>query len=409
MILNIFIFCAKICSFFLQVNQLVSKVRNQTEAIERQLRIQAEVQLTQLADVFDNPVSNMTAYKRASTLLKMAKENNTVAANAAADIRRPLQGIDLTPTIVIGEKIEGVRLDLVKSRIVFWGILFFWFRWPVTMAVLSVLLVLCVILLVGVARHNRCALIAFSVCGLIAVIASYLMASVYLASGVALGDLCVAPEKYVEDQVTADASKEILRYYTSCERARANPFTQRLREAKTTVENMRTCLNMLRKPAGELFPKANLDTKFTSLLNEVHATVRNFFVLLRFFKCGVRLVFCFEYSVSVFQVNSADTLITSLTALVDCRALHIHYLRGTRALCNVGLTGLTLMLLSAILAGLLLTTLVWVDSHTWIYIRKRLALFAFSKQKRFTVFVLCQQEGLPSSERNGFILTSASG
>lgn len=70
-------------------------------------------------------------------------------------------------------------------------------------------------------------------------------------------------------------------------------------------------------------------------------------------------------------MNSADTLITSLTALVDCRALHIHYLRGARALCNVGLTGLTLMLLSAILAGLLLTTLVWVDSHTWIYIRKR--------------------------------------
>lgn len=147
------------------------------------------------------------------------------------------------------------------------------------MAILSVLLVLCVILLVGVARHNRCALIAFSVCGLIAVIASYLMASVYLASSVALGDLCVAPEKYIEDQVYSDASKEIFRYYTSCERARANPFTQRLREAKTTVENMRACLNTLRKPAGELFPKVNLDTKFTSLLNEVHATVRDFCVM----------------------------------------------------------------------------------------------------------------------------------
>lgn len=101
---------------------------------------------------------------------------------------------------------------------------------------------------------------------------------------------------------------------------------------------MRTALNLLRRPATELFPKKSLDSKFTSLINEV---------------------------------NSADTLITSLTALVDCRALHVHYLRGARALCNVGLTGLALMLLSAVLAGLLLTTLVWVDSHTWIYIRKR--------------------------------------
>lgn len=153
-----------------------------------------------------------------------------------------------------------------------------------TLTVLSVLLVLCVILLVGVARHNRCALIAFSVCGLIAVIASYLMASIYLASSVALADFCVAPEKYIEDQVFSDASKEIFRYYTSCERARANPFTQRLREAKTTVENMRTCLNMLRKPAGELFPKANLETKFTSLINEVQATVRTSFNYLYVFE-----------------------------------------------------------------------------------------------------------------------------
>lgn len=76
---------------FLQVNQLVSKIRNQTEAIERQLRINVDVQLTQLADVFDNPVANMTVYKKALALLKMARENNSVAANAAADIRLPLQ------------------------------------------------------------------------------------------------------------------------------------------------------------------------------------------------------------------------------------------------------------------------------------------------------------------------------
>lgn len=64
-------------------------------------------------------------------------------------------------------------------------------------------------------------------------------------------------------------------------------------------------------------------------------------------------------------------LLTPLTALVDCRALHAHYLRGARSLCNVGLLGLSLMLASAVLAGILLTALVWVDSHTWIYIRKR--------------------------------------
>lgn len=155
----------------------------------------------------------MTAFKQAFNLLQWVNENNTYAASAAADIRRPLEGLDLSPRIDLGEKIETIR-------------------WPVTMAVLSVLLILCIVLLVGVARHNRCALIAFSVCGLLAVIVSHLMASLYLASSVALGDLCVAPDKFVEDQASMEATKEILRYYTSCERARANPFTQRLREGK---------------------------------------------------------------------------------------------------------------------------------------------------------------------------------
>lgn len=211
-------------------------------------------------------------------------------------------------------------------------------RWPFTMAVLSVLLVLCVILLVGVARHNRCALIAFSVCGLLAVIASYLMASVYIAASVALADLCIAPDKYIEDQASSELSKEILRYYTNCERARANPFTQRLREAKQAVTDMRNTLGWLKGPAMDLFPRKGLDVKFSSLIN---------------------------------QVNEAENLITKLTLLVDCQTLHTNYLQGARALCSLGLWGLALMLASAVLAGLLLTTLVWVDSHTWIYIRKR--------------------------------------
>lgn len=302
-----------------QVDQLVAKIRNQTEAIEKQLRQQATNQLTHLRDIFDEPVTNTTALKYALGLLKSATDNTTAAASAAADIRLPLQGISLMDKIAIGDKIESIR-------------------WPFTMAVLSVLLVLCVVLLVGVARHNRCALIAFSVCGLLAVIASYLMASIYIASSVALGDLCMAPDKFIEDQTTNELSKEILRYYTNCERARANPFTQRLREAKTSIDNVRTLLNALKRPAVELFPRKSLEPKFASLLN---------------------------------QVNEADSLTTPLTALVDCRMLHMHYLRGARALCNVGLLGLSLMLASAVLAGLLLTALVWVDSHTWIYIRKR--------------------------------------
>ncbi|KAJ8956726.1 hypothetical protein NQ318_014081 [Aromia moschata] len=298
-----------------QVDIQVAKIRNQTDAIERQLLIQAKGQLKNIKNIFEAPTTNVTVFKMADSYLTKLIDNNTMAANAAKDIREALKGLDLTSKIVQGGEVRGDPVAAHHGH-------------PERSAYP----------LLGVARHNRCALIAFSVCGLLAVIASYLMASVYLASSVALADLCMAPDKFIEDQASTDLSKEILKYYTNCERARANPFTQRLREAKTSIEHMRFNLNLLTKPALYLFPKKGLDTKFSSLTNDI---------------------------------NAADRFIHSLTALVDCRSLHMNYLRGARALCNVGLWGLTLMLQSALLAGLLLTALVWVDSHTWIYIRKK--------------------------------------
>lgn len=71
------------------------------------------------------------------------------------------------------------------------------------------------------------------------------------------------------------------------------------------------------------------------------------------------------------DLNNSERLLTHLTALVDCKALHYNYLNATRGLCENGLIGLLLMLVASFTAAILLTIMVWVDSHTWIYIRKR--------------------------------------
>lgn len=62
---------------------------------------------------------------------------------------------------------------------------------------------------------------------------------------------------------------------------------------------------------------------------------------------------------------------SGLAALLDCRPLHDQYLAAAKAVCELGLNGMALMLLASVSAGLLFTILVWVDSHTWIYIRRR--------------------------------------
>lgn len=78
-----------------KVDNLVSSVRNQTNALEHTLTQKIRPQLTELDDIFDEPVSNQTALAMLIGSLEMVKKNITIATNAAGDIRRPLMGISL--------------------------------------------------------------------------------------------------------------------------------------------------------------------------------------------------------------------------------------------------------------------------------------------------------------------------
>lgn len=78
-----------------KVDNLVSSVRNQTNALEHTLTQKIRPQLTELADIFDEPVSNQTALSMLINSLDMVQKNITIATNAAGDIRRPLMGISL--------------------------------------------------------------------------------------------------------------------------------------------------------------------------------------------------------------------------------------------------------------------------------------------------------------------------
>lgn len=117
----------------------------QTDTIEATLKKKMQPQLTALGDEFDAPVSNKTMLGLLLIALNGMKQNTSIAVNRSFEIRKPLSGISLAGAIGMGEKIEQ-------------------FRWPITMAVLSALLVLCVVLVVGVARHSRCVLITYVQC-----------------------------------------------------------------------------------------------------------------------------------------------------------------------------------------------------------------------------------------------------
>ncbi|XP_058805739.1 protein tweety [Phymastichus coffea] len=301
------------------LNKDIEQFKNQSFLLQDLLKSKLQPDLDSLRDQFDAPASNKTAVEELLRSLARMQANATTALNKSLEIRKPLAGVSLGPAIELAKLVET-------------------FRWPVTMALLSALLILCVVLLVGVARHSRCALITFSVFGLFAVIVSWLTASVYLASSVALGDLCVSPDGYLGRSAPSPFATDVFTYYAHCDSTRKNPFTYMLGDMKKATDEMRRTLDLVKQIALAIFDDANLQTRLTGVLNDV---------------------------------NAIDSKIASLTSVLDCKSIHQYYVKVANALCHTGLFGLTLMLLSSVAAGFLFTILVWMDSHTWIYIRKR--------------------------------------
>lgn len=327
-----------------KVDNIISSVRNQTHILENTLSQRIRPQLVELADIFDQPASNQTALSLLIISLNSVQGNVTVATNAAGDIRRPLMGITMSSFLAVSvtslpkSKMSSKIIHLFRYIYIQTGDKWELIRWPGTVAVLALLLVLCAVLLVGVARHSRCALILFSVCGLLAVTGSWLMSGLYLSTSVAVGDLCMDPADYLVSEAPNELPTEVLLYYTQCETARSNPFTQRLRESQNSISNARSAMNIVSKISLVLFKSSGLQPKLGAV---------------------------------VADLNISERLLTQLTAIVDCRIVHYNYMAATRGLCEGGLLGLVLMLIASFTAAILLTVMVWVDSHTWIYIRKR--------------------------------------
>lgn len=313
------------------MDDIITAVKNQTGAIETTLMQKVDPLLTELGDVLDDPVANQTARKMVLAALKAVTGNTTTALISIQDISGQLKGVSLRGIVSFVQIAEGIR-------------------WPVTMAVLSILLVFCVVLLFGVARHSRCALITFSVFGLFAVIISWLLSSLYLATAVALGDLCIAPDAFLEREVVTPPKADILSYYIRCNQSRSNPFFQRLLLGQQAVKAMSSNLGTVARIAKELYKPAELHPKLVVLTTDI---------------------------------NQVDNLASGLSTLLDCKSLHRQYLNATHSVCDLGLYGLSFMLAASVAAGFFFTVLVWVDSHTWIYIRRRRDYLQVDEQDPF--------------------------
>lgn len=102
-----------------KVDNLVSSVRNQTNALEHTLTQKIRPQLSELADIFDDPVSNQTALSILINALDMVQKNITIATNAAGDIRRPMMGISMNHVLNVRRFIVCARQLVVIVHFIY--------------------------------------------------------------------------------------------------------------------------------------------------------------------------------------------------------------------------------------------------------------------------------------------------
>ncbi|NXW29325.1 TTYH3 protein, partial [Phaetusa simplex] len=237
------------------------------------------------------------------------------------------------------QKLQGLLDDLVRktTEIPFWkneelsleelAIQIDLYDWYRCVACCSVVVVASVLV--------RFAAITCVVCllGVFALIVSWGSLGLELAVAVGSSDFCINPDAYVSKVVEENAvlSADTLRYYITCSAGYPNPFQQQKLSGshKALVEMQDDVMELMRSASRE------------------HPTSK-------------------EYLTRIQEVlNATEINLQQLTALVDCRSLHLDYVQALTGFCYDGVEGLIYLVLFSFVTALMFSSIVCSVPHTW--------------------------------------------
>uniref|UniRef100_A0A3P8NP81 Protein tweety homolog n=1 Tax=Astatotilapia calliptera TaxID=8154 RepID=A0A3P8NP81_ASTCA len=252
---------------------------------------------------------------------------------------------DQTDYVSIVQKLQGQLDELVRLMVdvPFWSNTeisledlarkteaFDFYRWLGYLGLLLFDVLICLLVLFGLIRNSRGTLIGVCLLGVLTLIISW--GSLGLELAVSASDFCVSPDTYIT-RVTKEndvINQDVLQYYLTCSSGQINPFQQRLSGShKALVEMQDDVAELLRSAARDFAStKGNLE-QIQSVL------------------------------------NSTEVGLHQLTALVDCRSLHMDYVQALTGLCYDGVEGLIYLVLFSFVTALMFSSIVCSVPHTW--------------------------------------------
>uniref|UniRef100_A0A803VMT5 Protein tweety homolog n=1 Tax=Ficedula albicollis TaxID=59894 RepID=A0A803VMT5_FICAL len=232
-----------------------------------------------------------------------------------------------------------------------------YYRWLAYLLFFILVLTVCLLACLGLAKHSRCLLVMVLCCGLLMLVLSWASMAVDTAAAVGTSDFCVAPDKFIMNQTDDEISTEVVHYYLYCDQSLSSPFQQALTVFQRSLTTMQIQIQGLIQYALPLFPTAEKDL------------------------LGVQQL-----------LNSSETSLHQLTALLDCRGLHKvswglagdqlwgspcgatsavlpvshqDYLDGLIGICYDGVEGLLYLGLFSLLAAAAFSTVICAAPRAW--------------------------------------------
>ncbi|NWZ72377.1 TTYH2 protein, partial [Acrocephalus arundinaceus] len=205
-----------------------------------------------------------------------------------------------------------------------------YYRWLAYLLFFILVLTVCLLACLGLAKHSRCLLVMMLCCGLLMLVLSWASMAVDTAAAVGTSDFCVAPDKFIMNQTDDEISAEVVHYYLYCDQSLSSPFQQALTVFQRSLTTMQIQIQGLIQYALPLFPTAEKDL------------------------LGVQQL-----------LNSSETSLHQLTALLDCRGLHKDYLDGLIGICYDGVEGLLYLGLFSLLAAAAFSTVICAAPRAW--------------------------------------------
>nr|XP_020473221.1 protein tweety homolog 1 isoform X2 [Monopterus albus] len=206
------------------------------------------------------------------------------------------------------------------------------YRWLSYVLLLLLDLIVCLFILLGLAKQARWLLILMTMLAWLALFLSWGSLGLETATVVALSDFCSDPNMFVLNSTNFNSgtSSDVLDYYLTCSKRMTSPFQQLLTQSQRALSNIHTHLSSLERNALPQFPRAEKS------LREVQQIL-----------------------------NSTEGNFHQLVALLNCRGLNKDYIDSLKGLCYDGMEGLLYLSLYSFLSALAFTAILCSLPGAW--------------------------------------------